>query len=125
MCQLLLGDAAGALAVLEEDDRAQQHLRQQQPAAARSPAPAAATAEAGSSGANGTGVASAVAGPEGRHAVMQFIRAQSPQVCVGRMQCKGSMLRLLLRLRMLLVQLLLSLQQQQCHACPGAKIATH
>lgn len=116
MCQLLLGDAAGALAVLEEDDRAQQHLRQQQPAAERSPVPLpAAAAAAGSNGASGATVSSAVAGPEGRHAVMQFIRAQSPQVGVAHMQRNVSRLLLLLLLRLQLLQ-----QQQQCNGCPGA-----
>lgn len=89
MCELLLGDAAGALHSLEEDERAQQavqaHQAKQRLRGRGKGEPAEAeAAEAGAFAAEGgSGEAAAggrqAGGPEGRHAVMPFIRQHSPQ----------------------------------------------
>jgi hypothetical protein len=62
MCRLLLGDAAGALSVLEDAER-------------QKPPGGLPAAAAGSSGGGGLG-----SEPMAAHAVMQFVRTLSPQV---------------------------------------------
>jgi hypothetical protein len=88
MCDLLLGDTDSALKVLEEDERAQQQQQQALEAGAakrgkgRGAAAAEMAAAAGSSGpfdAHRSSGSKRSAGPEGRHAVMQFIRTHSPE----------------------------------------------
>ncbi|KAL4427454.1 hypothetical protein ABPG77_000743 [Micractinium sp. CCAP 211/92] len=94
MCELLLGNPAAAVRLLEEDERTQKQAQQRQQAqqrpkkrpagrtaeAAAAAAASAAAAAAAGNGAYGAGGGHApLPGPEGRHAVMDFIRQQSPK----------------------------------------------
>ncbi|KAL4447419.1 hypothetical protein ABPG75_004638 [Micractinium tetrahymenae] len=94
MCELLLGNPAAALHLLEEDERAQKQAQQKQQvqqrpkkrqggkaveAAAAAAASTAAAAAAGNGVYGAGGGRSPPPGPEGRHAVMDFIRQHSPK----------------------------------------------